>query len=142
MNVAAAEQNLILMETGTLQDAEVKASIPAWWARYEGNALQSLYTKRDILEYLKGKYRTKLNIASGPDRVEAKALFDNVVRMSADVVNEIVRQENRSDRSGVGTVPVANDWTPVPQRQPELYINPWTGQSDPVDPSRPWDDEP
>jgi hypothetical protein len=98
----AEYQELIQVETGTVDNLTVQTYLPSWWSVYTGQPnkdLQSLYTKLRVAQYLAGQARTKKDITQGPDSIKASQEFANAMKLVEDIKSDI---KDAQKLAGVG----------------------------------------
>lgn len=73
------------------------AMLDRWWDAVKSTGrsdrLTQLYLKQRILMYMLGKLRHNINVSQGPQRVDARGLFQNVFEMLRYVNQDIARLE-------------------------------------------------
>lgn len=90
----------LLTEVGADTDNKAREMMPVWWDSHEGSQSQELLTKRDLLRYLLGIARKKVNVSFGNQRVEAKAEFDNTSAMLKECNDDLANTaKNRGIQS-------------------------------------------
>lgn len=80
---------LLIAETGAEDYPEIEATyFDLYWASHSGEH-QRLQTRIDILRYIRGQLRRKVNITVGRDRIDNQQLFKNVSEMLTDDLKEL-----------------------------------------------------
>lgn len=80
---------ILLVEVGADTDNKAREMISTWWDSHEGSPNQNLLTKRDLLRYLLGIARRKVNVSFGNQRVEAQKEFDNTSALLKECNDEL-----------------------------------------------------